>query len=144
MQNESLTSFRREPVSVKGGYQETVMRVGAYSNKLDELAEVILPLFDSEPAFKKKGFTNDGKDVPLPEAPNTEYWLEGKVHGVKYIVQLQHVGCPVPLSMAEIHHASVMLPQERDDELTPVIEVKLREYEDEMNRRMDRRMQFTS
>ena len=137
---EHLVAFRKDPTEIKDGYQETVLHVGAVYDKLEELKAVLEPRFDSAPRFKKERFSNSGKTGPeIPakgetfEFPNTEYLLTGNIHGIEYVVSLENIGCPVPFSMAQIHHASVRLPEGRTDEMTPIIELEFRKYETEFN-----------
>ena len=141
---ENLIAFRKDPTEIKEGYQETVLHVGAVYNKLEELRAVLEPRFDSSPRFKKERFSNDGKICPkIPargetfEFPNTEYLLTGNLHGVEYVVSLENIGCPVPISMAQVHHASVRLQKGKTDEMTPIIEQEFRRYEADVNASLD-------
>ncbi len=125
---ENLVAFRKEPTEINDGYQETVLHVGAVYNKLDKLKAVLEPRFDQRPAFESKGFGRNDENV--------EYRLTGAMKGVDYVVSLEHIECPVPLSMAQIHHASVSLPEGKSDEMTPIIEQEFRKYETELNARI--------
>ena len=126
---ENLVAFRKDPTEIKDGYQETVLHVGAVYDKLDELKAVLEPRFDQRPAFESERFGY--------QDTNTEYRLKGAMNGVDYEVSLENIGCPVPISMAQIHHASVRLPEERTDEMTPIIEQEFRKYETELNTRIE-------
>lgn len=125
---ENLVAFRKDPTEIKDGYQETVLHVGAVYDKLDELKAVLEPRFDQRPTFETERFGRNDENV--------EYRLMGAMNGVDYAVSLEHIECPVPLSMAQIHHASVRLPEGRTDEMTPIIEQEFRKYETELNARI--------
>jgi hypothetical protein len=124
---QNLVAFRKDPTEIKDGYQETVLHVGAVTNRLDELKATLEPRFDQRPSFEQEGFGRGNE--------NTEYRLRGAVHGVDYEVSLEHIECPVPYANAEVHHASVRLRKGITDELTPLIEQEFRRYESEVNAR---------
>jgi len=126
----SLVDYRKEPTKIKGDYKETVMHVGCTGNKLDELKAVLEAQFDSIQKFKSANF---GK-----KRDNTEYMLRGTKNGVKYIISIQHIECPLPISMAQIHHVSVKIPEGSEDVITPVIEQQLKKYQRELEQQVEK------
>lgn len=140
--------YRRDaPVSVKG-HTETTLHVGAVGNKLDDLIDGLSAKFDTSPRVEKWMSNNRGAEVPFDESlfgqwfgsekfQNTEYRVRGKIGAVPYAVSLAHIGCPVPISGAEIYHVTIRVPEGRKDLITPHFEERLKAYEVEFNARQD-------
>jgi hypothetical protein len=132
----NLIQFRKSPVEVYGGNQTTILHVGAIYNKLDELKGLLIPLFDQEPKFDRIPCGRNNED--------TVYQLSGFVEGVEHEVSLEYLAFSIPLSMAQIHHASVKLSEEKEDKLTPVIEREFRIYEHELEQRLKEHLRKSS
>jgi hypothetical protein len=126
---QCLSAFRKDPVQVKNGYTEEVLHVGATGNKLDELKKLLLSKIDPAPKFQSTTFGKYNENI--------EYMLKGTRNGVEYEIFLEYIGCPVPYSMAEIHHASVRLSDNKMDELSPLIEEEFKKYESELDARIE-------
>ena len=128
---ECIIAYKRDPTQVKGAYQEIILRVGAQANKLDELRALLEPEFDSPPKFSSSSFNKHGERDKHGE--NTQYLLKGKIGGVRYLIDLKHIGCPVPPTSAEIHHALVRLPAKKEDRIAPIIETQFQKYQAEID-----------
>ena len=139
---KNIISFRRE-IELEHGQRTTTLHIGAVTNKLDELKKRLEELFGTSLAFKKSRFSNHGEvceggvqEGENFEFPNKEYNFQGVVNGVPYSVSLEHIGCPVPYSMAEIHHAGITLQDGMKDEVTPILRREFLEYGLEMRRKI--------
>jgi len=108
-------------------YTTRTIHVGATENKLESLKKALTPHFDSIPAFqaKRTGWHNTVE----------EYFLQGKINGIDYLVYVYCSECPTQILMTHIHEASVAIPKGIKDELTPTIEREFRVYQSEVAER---------
>ncbi len=130
----NFIAYRRDSSEIADGWRTTCLHVGAIGNKLNDIDTLMKEVFDGGYEVTSGRFGDDDKDNP--DGPNTEYHWKGLVSGDECEVLVEHVGCPVPFSMAEIHHATVKVPKDSVDGITPVIEDKFKEYAAEMTARI--------
>ncbi len=130
-EQDNYTIFRQEPTKQVKGIDVKVLHVGAVTNKLDKLKSSIETKFDTGTfTFEKEMFGEHRKE-------NTNYIIKGSIDNVLYKVSLEHIECPTPILMAQVHHATISLPINNEDKITPIIKQAFQEYEVELQSRYE-------
>ncbi|MDD3175143.1 MAG: hypothetical protein PHU51_01550 [Candidatus Nanoarchaeia archaeon] len=119
-----IFEFRKDPTKIEYHYQKTILHVSANENKLSKLKFVLQTMFKEPFSFKSKQYgIND---------ENTEYLINGTLNNTPYTISLKYVCCPNPFSNSQNHRASVVLPEDKVDEITSVIEIEFKKYASEL------------